>query len=165
MKNQTGRILVVDDSENNLLFVTEALKVEGYTVANAHDGVDALDMFEKYQPDLVVTDLLMPRLSGFVVCQRIKQNPRTQSIPVIAMSGLTDLSDKVRALELGADCFIYKPIDNLELTVAVRTLLRAHRCQVCLDQLKREATTSKQEITRAIQQLDQPLFRAGRDQT
>jgi len=128
-----GKILVVDDVSANVEFLKTLLTREGYMVVTASNGEHALQMLEHDQPDLVLMDVLMPRLSGFEVCDRIKQNKATRLTPVVLVTALSETGDRVRAINAGADDFLTKPVNPHELKARVRSLIRLKRYTDDLD--------------------------------
>ena len=128
-----GKILVVDDMSANVEFLKTLLTREGYMVVTASNGEQALQMLEHDQPDLVLMDVLMPRLSGFEVCDRIKQNKATRLTPVVLVTALSETGDRVRAINAGADDFLTKPVNPHELKARVRSLIRLKRYTDDLD--------------------------------
>jgi putative two-component system response regulator len=132
-----ARILVADDSDEMVSLLTEFLEDAGYRVITAADGKEALRMVETEAPDLILLDAMMPRLTGFEAVRHLKTNPSTRLTPVIMLTGLTDLNDKLRGIELGVDDFITKPFNRLELLTRVRSLLRV---KVYTDELENAET-------------------------
>ena len=128
-----GEVLAVDDQEENRELLEELLREAGYTVRLAVDGRAALDEVARAQPDCVVLDAMMPRLDGFAVCTHLKGGPRTAFLPVIMLTALSDVGDKVRGLEAGADDFLNKPVRREELLARVRSLVRIKRLREELD--------------------------------
>lgn len=118
------RILIVDDNPSVVDLLASQLKPFPYHVESATDGEQALQKIQQQPPDLILLDLMMPRISGFEICQRIKRDKRTQFIPIIVITALSEQSDKLKAIELGADDFLVKPINRLELTTRIKSLLR-----------------------------------------
>lgn len=118
------RVLIVDDNPTNVELVYAYLKPCGYNLEKAFDGEDALKKIEANPPDLILLDLMMPRLSGYEVCQKIKTDPKTQFIPVIVITALKELDDKIKAIEMGADDFLMKPFNKVELMTRVKSLLK-----------------------------------------
>ena len=97
------------------------------------DGVDALEKMQTLTPDLILLDVMMPRMSGFEVCRKLKSDPRTREIPIIMVTALNELSDIERGVESGTDDFISKPVNRLELLTRVRSLLRVRHLRNELD--------------------------------
>jgi putative two-component system response regulator len=121
--SERPRILVVDDDEMNREMLSLSLRSLG-TVRTAVDGIEALAMIEQELPDLVLTDVLMPRMNGLEVCRRLKKDPRTRLIPVIIQTSLDQMPSKIQALELDADDYLTKPVNLTELLARTRSLLR-----------------------------------------
>ncbi len=128
-----SKILVVDDNEQNLELLVAYLETLGCPVVTAVDGVDALDKVVAERPDLILLDIMMPRMSGFEVCRKIKSDPTTRDIPVIMVTALNELTDIERGVESGTDDFITKPVNRLELTTRVKSLLRVRHLKSELD--------------------------------
>src|SRR5947209_4305898 len=118
-----ARILVVDDEEGNRRLLREILEPQGYEVREAADGDEALAAMAESAPDLVLLDLMMPRRDGYSVCREIKSDPRTRLVPVIILTTLDQMQDKLKAIELGADDFLNKPSP---LTPEEFTLMKTH---------------------------------------
>jgi len=117
----------------NVDFLKTLLTREGYVVVTASNGERALEILEHDQPDLVLMDVLMPQLSGFEVCDRIKQNKATRLTPVVLVTALSETGDRVRAINAGADDFLTKPVNPHELKARVRSLIRLKRYTDDLD--------------------------------
>jgi two-component system sensor histidine kinase/response regulator len=127
-----GVILVADDSSTNLEILTRILTRGGYEVVIAEDGIEALEVLNHISPDLILLDVDMPRLDGYGVCQRIKADDKTSHIPVIFISALDELGDKVRGFEVGAVDYILKPfnVEELMMRVASQILLAKQQQEI-----------------------------------
>jgi len=117
-------ILVVDDEERNIKLLKAMLSLEDYDLKGAMNGEEALDLVARNEFDLILLDVMMPGLDGFEVCRRIKQSEKTRIIPVVMVTALREREHRIRALEAGADDFISKPVDQTELFLRVKSLLR-----------------------------------------
>jgi putative two-component system response regulator len=130
---RTGTILIVDDLESSANLLGRLLERDGHRVCYARDGQEALDVVDRRQPDLVLMDVIMPTLDGLETCRRLKSDAATRLIPVVLVTALNDSRDKIRGLEVGADDFVSKPVNQAELTARVRSLLRIKRYTDDLD--------------------------------
>jgi len=117
-------VLVVDDEPNNVDLLQVYLEAEGYQVMTAYRGEEALEKAFARLPDLVLLDVLMPGLNGFEVCRRLKADPRTQFVPVVIITALQEPKDKIAGADAGADDFLTKPFDRMELLARVRNLVQ-----------------------------------------
>ena len=120
----SAKVLIVDDNKENIDLVAYFLKPQNYQILTAFDGVEALEIVEREEPDIILLDIMLPKMDGFQVCERIKKDRKTQFIPIIMITALKELKDKIRSLEVGADDFISKPFENVELLTRVKSLLR-----------------------------------------
>ena len=122
--SKTATILVVDDNEQNLELLQAYLEDVHCRTIPARDGITALEIIKKSLPDLILLDVMMPKMSGFEVCRRIKSNPATKALPVIMVTALNELGDIERAIESGTDDFLSKPVNKWELITRVKTMLK-----------------------------------------
>lgn len=120
----SASILVVDDHEQNRELLQAYLEDIGCDVRTAADGIEALAQIESDQPDLVILDVMMPRMSGFQLCEKLKGDPGTRDIPIVMVTALSEVGDVERAVESGADDFLTKPVYKLELVTRAKSLLR-----------------------------------------
>ena len=130
-----SRILLVDDNQQNLELIQAYLESLPVEIETARDGIEAIEAVERQRPDLVLLDVMMPRMSGFEVCQKLKANTETRDIVVIMVTALHEVADYERAVESGTDDFLSKPVNKLELLTRVRSLLRVALLRRRLDQL------------------------------
>ncbi len=134
----SARVLVVDDVPANVKLLEARLSAEYFDVVTANCGMQALDICERAECDIVLLDVMMPDIDGFEVCRRLKSNPRTHFIPVVMVTALDSPADRVRGLEAGADDFLTKPISDIVLTARVRSLTRL---KMIADELRLRAIT------------------------
>lgn len=132
-----SRVLVVDDNPQNTELVQAYLETLPVEIASAVDGVEAMQVADRFRPDLILLDVMMPRMSGFEVCQKIKSNPALRDTVVIMVTALHEVGDFERAVECGCDDFLTKPVNKLELVTRVRSLLRVRVLKRMLEDLKR----------------------------
>src|SRR2546422_86879 len=136
----TARILVVDDVLANVKLMEARLSAEYFDVVTALSGGEALAACERGQCDIVLLDVMMPDMDGFEVCRRLKASPSTHHLPVIMVTALDQISDRVKGLEAGADDFLTKPVSDLALVARVRSLVRL---KMMTDELRMRAVTSR----------------------
>jgi two-component system cell cycle response regulator len=129
----TATVLVVDDLEPNIKLLEAKLLAEYYTVFTANNGVSALEILSQNKIDIVLLDVMMPGMDGFETCKKIKENPETTHIPVVMVTALSELEDRVKGLESGADEFLTKPINDIALFARVKSLARM---KTVIDELK-----------------------------
>lgn len=135
----TARVLVVDDIPANVKLLETHLLAEYFDVLTAEDGMTALDICDKTQVDLILLDIMMPGIDGFEVCRRLKANPKTTHIPVVMVTALDQPEDRVEGLKCGADDFLTKPVNNMQLMARVKSLLRL---KMLTDELRDRAGSS-----------------------
>jgi diguanylate cyclase (GGDEF)-like protein len=151
--SNSSTILVVDDVPLNIQLLTTYLASEGYVIISAKDGVDAVEQVKKHHPDLILLDVVMPKMNGFEVCQHVKSEKDTKYIPVIMVTALNELEDKVKGMNAGADDFITKPFNRVELMVRVRSLLRIKHLNDELKYLNQELSEKVIELQKAKEEL------------
>jgi len=148
----TARVLIVDDIPTNVRLLDARLTAEYYDVVTASSGPQALDILNGSDIDIVLLDVMMPDMDGFEVCRRIKSNPKTQHLPVLMITALDQPSDRVRGLEVGADDFLTKPVDDMQLMARVKSLVRL---KSLTDELRARAMTGQQiAIEDALRAMD-----------
>jgi CheY-like chemotaxis protein len=117
-------VLVVDDNQQNLELLLAYLEDIQCTAIPAYDGIEALNIISTQPPDLILLDVMMPKMSGFEVCRKLKNDPKTSDIPVIMVTALNEFGDIERGIDSGTDDFISKPVNKLELLTRVKTMLK-----------------------------------------
>jgi two-component system, cell cycle response regulator len=137
-QNSSPRILIVDDHDDNVELLRMRLEAWGYQTASERDGEAALAAVEADPPDLVLLDVMMPKVDGFEVARRVKANRSLPFIPIIMQTALDSTDDKVQGLEAGADDYITKPIDFAELKARINAMLRIKALQEALEERERE---------------------------
>ena len=136
----TARILVVDDIPANVRLLEVRLLAEYFEVLTASNGADAIETCENSKVDVVLLDVMMPEMDGFEVCRRLKSDPATSHIPIIMITALDQIADRVRGLEAGADDFLTKPVNDLQLMTRVKSLVRL---KTLTDELRLRASTTR----------------------
>jgi two-component system cell cycle response regulator len=134
-------VLIVDDIPTNVRLLEARLSAEYYEVLTASSGREALDICAKTDLDIVLLDVMMPEMNGFEVCAALKADPKTHHLPVLMITALDQSSDRVRGLEAGADDFLTKPVDDVQLMARVKSLVRL---KALTDELRARANTSRQ---------------------
>jgi len=157
IKEDTGQdkmpiVLVVDDNQQNLELLQVYLEDVDCQSIPACDGPEALDIIAKEPPDLILLDVMMPKMSGFEVCRRIKNDPKTSDIPVIMVTALNEFGDIERAIDSGTDDFLSKPVNKLELLTRIKTMLKLkhlsdklERTLAYLSEIEKQAQMTKSD--------------------
>jgi two-component system cell cycle response regulator len=150
----SARILIVDDTSLNVKLLAAKLARDYYVVSSAENGVDALKKIEKEKPDLILLDVMMPEMDGFETCRRLKANPSTAFIPIVIITALSDVEDRVQGLAAGADDFLTKPINDIALMARIRSLLRM---KILMDEWRSREATALQISPLVAEALSDPL--------
>jgi phosphate regulon transcriptional regulator PhoB len=130
LRDMNKTILIVDDEKDIVELVAYNLSREGYQIAKAYDGHQAMQYIRENQPALVILDLMLPGINGFEICRMIRKKPDTEDLPIIMLTAKSDSVDKIMGLEIGADDYITKPFNVRELLARVRAVLRRWENQV-----------------------------------
>jgi len=133
----TPHVLVVEDEDSLATLLQYNLQKEGYDVALAGDGEEALLLVDERLPDLIVLDWMLPKISGIEVCRRLRQRNETRNVPIIMLTARGEESDRVRGLDTGADDYLVKPFSMTELTARIRAVLRRLRPGLAEDRVRR----------------------------
>ena len=117
-------VLIVDDNPQNVELLQAFLEALPVKIVTASDGIEALDKVSEHKPDLILLDIMMPRMSGFQVCRKLKNDAKTRDIQILMVTALNELGDIEQASECGTDDFVSKPVNKFELLTRVKSLLR-----------------------------------------
>jgi two-component system, OmpR family, alkaline phosphatase synthesis response regulator PhoP len=142
-----SKVLIVDDNAQNLELLVAYMENLPCRITTAADGLEALEKVQQEDPDLILLDIMMPRMSGFEVCRQLKTDPRTREIPIMMVTALNEMADIEKAVASGTDDFISKPVNRLELLTRARSLLRVRHL--------------KNELERTLAYLNDVETRAG----
>jgi class 3 adenylate cyclase len=153
--SQPARVLVVDDTAVNVKLLADLLTARGFAVATAASGPEALAAIDREPPDLVLLDVMMPGMSGYEVCRKLRDNPATALLPVVMVTALDPTQERVKGIEAGADDFLSKPINQPELLARVRSLLR-------IKELHDEVQALNRSLEQRVQEQVAQLERLGR---
>ena len=154
------KILIVDDTVDTVELLRKRFRAEGYETVEAYDGEEALDKVAETHPDLVILDVMMPKLDGFGVCRRLKENPATRTMPVLMLTAKTEVPDKIQGLDTGADDYLTKPFDYKELSARVRSLLNKKMANEELAE-KEKAEALDQMVDEVSHEVRNPLVAIG----
>jgi len=120
-------VLVVDDEEDLLSLLDYNLKQEGFEVVRARDGIEALEQSREHEPDLIILDIMMPKMDGIEVCEKLRQDARLRTIPIMMLTARTEEDDQVEGLDVGADIYLGKPVSVSVIVSQAQALLRSAR--------------------------------------
>jgi adenylate cyclase len=158
MTEQSWKILVVDDTPQNIKVLDAILSPRGYTVVAAGSGAEALQKVQTEAPDLILLDIVMPGMSGYEVAQRLRADPATRFLPIVMVTALGAQEEKVKAIEAGADDFLTKPVNQLELLARVKSLLRIKEYHDTIQSQAAQLTewnkTLEERVQRQVEQLE-----------
>ena len=145
-KAETSRILIPDDNEPNRELLEVYLADLDCQIATAIDGQDTLTKVASFRPDVILLDIMMPKLSGFEVCQQLKADPATRGIMVLMVTALGELGDIERAVEAGTDDFLSKPVNKVELVKRVENMLKLRHVSDELERLRSYISTMDDDL-------------------
>ncbi|MDQ6961499.1 MAG: response regulator [Mariprofundaceae bacterium] len=151
MREAKSKILIVDDESRNRTLLSAILKNEKYDTCEASNGAESLLKAVSEQPDLILLDVMMPVMDGYQVAQELKRIPETLSIPIIMVTALSDRDSRLRGLEAGAEEFLSKPVDRLDLKIRVRNLIKLKQMH---DELRRSNQTLEKLVAKRTQALE-----------
>ena len=160
--NIPAKILVVDDTARNVKLLADLLAVKGYGVVTAASGREALSQVEIERPDLILLDVVMPEMSGYDVCRKLRENPATEMLPVVMVTALDPAEERVKGIEAGADDFLTKPINQAELLARVKSLLRIKELHDTVQSQSAQLADWTQTLERRVQQQLEQLERLER---
>ena len=157
-----AKILVVDDTPKNVKLLADLLSAKGYAVATASSGAEALAKVEAEKPDLVLLDVVMPEMSGYEVCRKIRENPKAGILPVVMVTALDPSEERIKGLEAGADDFLTKPINQPELLARVKSLLRIKELYDTVQAQSAQLSDWNKTLEQKVQDQVSQLERLGR---
>ncbi|MEQ9411214.1 MAG: response regulator [Fuerstiella sp.] len=146
-----SRVLIADDNEQNRELLDAYLADEDYEILMANDGQQTMEVVEAQQPDLILLDIMMPKMSGYEVCEKLKADPEKRTIPVLMVTALNEMGDIEKAVNAGCDDFLTKPVNSLELKTRVRSLLRV-----------RHLATERDRLLAYLEEMEQQVLQAKR---
>jgi two-component system sensor histidine kinase/response regulator len=158
--NKKNKILIVDDTVDTVELLKKRFRAEGYDTAEAYDGEEALKQAAEYHPDLIVLDVMMPKLDGYEVCQRLKIDENTRYIPILMLTAKSDVESKIKGLDIGADDYLPKPFDYKELAARVRSLLTIKAAHEKLVEEKKSGAL-EQMMDQVAHEIRNPLTSIG----
>ena len=146
-----NKVLIVDDEPFNLDLLEQELTDQGYAIERANDGEEALKKVESFLPDVILLDYMMPKMNGIEVVRRLKQDERYKAIPVILLTAKASREDKVKGLDAGADDYVVKPFDSIELLARVRSMTRLKQMHDSLEEWNR---TLAEKVTQQVVEME-----------
>jgi class 3 adenylate cyclase/CheY-like chemotaxis protein len=162
MMEQTWKILVVDDTPQNIKVLDAILSPRGYTVAAASSGAEALEKVRTEAPDLVLLDIVMPGMSGYEVARHLRADPASRFLPIVMVTALGAQEERVKAIEAGADDFLTKPINQLELLARVKSLLRVKAYHDTIQSQAAQLVEWNKTLEERVQRQVEEIERIGR---
>lgn len=153
LQPQPIQILIIDDDSDQSAILADLLSAQGHTVFLAGSGREGLAMTQERLPDLILLDVMMPGMDGFAVCEALRANPRTAEVNILMMTALEDRASRLRGIGAGADEFLTKPLDHMELSLRVRTIARINRYHRLLNERERAVTALTQARDTALETL------------
>jgi class 3 adenylate cyclase len=160
--NSPAKILVVDDTPRNVKLLADVLAARGYGVVTAASGREAMAQIEAEPPDLVLLDVVMPEMSGYDVCRKIRANPATAVLPVVMVTALDPGEERIKGIEAGADDFLSKPINQPELLARVKSLLRIKELHDTVQSQATQLADWNKTLEQRVQEQVDQLGRLGR---
>lgn len=154
------KVLVVDDNEQNTELLASKLETDGYETDTACDGPEALEKVERFTPDLILLDIMMPKMDGYEVCRRLKADEKTRHIPVIMVTARGEVEDKILGLDTGAEDYICKPCSLAEISARVRSILHTRELQIRLGEMEKLAALG-QMVDGIAHEVRNPLMVIG----
>jgi two-component system sensor histidine kinase/response regulator len=155
-----SKILIVDDAVDMVELLKKRLRFEGYDTAEAYDGEEGLKQVAEYNPDLIILDVMMPKLDGYEVCRRLKSDENTKYIPILMLTAKGEVEDKVKGLDIGANDYLAKPFDYKELSARVRSLVAIKAAREKL--VKEEKSKALDQMMEAVaHEIRNPLTSIG----
>ena len=137
MPKMSFKVLIADDNPTNVELMEAFLADSNYKIAIAEDGQDTLDKVKTFQPDLILLDIMMPKLSGFEVCEKLKNDPKTKDIMILMVTALTELGDIEKAVMAGCDDYLSKPVNKHELLKRAENMLKLRSVTDELERMRR----------------------------
>ncbi len=158
--DEKNKVLIVDDNIDTVELLRKRLRAEGYETAEAYDGEECLSRVVECNPDVIILDVMMPKMNGYEVCRRLKSDENTKYIPILMLTAKGEVEDKVKGLDVGADDYLAKPFDYKELSARIRSLLATTTAHKKLAEKKR-AEALEQVMEEVTHEVRNPLVSIG----